>query len=279
MEAMLMAAFCDYVLSVSETYGLKTVKDYRAFAEKVASHFGRRLIRFSAGARAGKKLFFGSSKVRQYSAAKQTYFDEVKIADLARFGFSATNIKRSAEANLFLDFNFHCDSSRPYIQLVLDSAEDKDVQRFDQTKRFLEILKEVSNVEFALADKMESEKWVPMFASGTGLANGRNDFENSVAYSISLSQYLHHTPPFLFAYNYIKMDTSLLEPVPEQTIVKKDADYVTIIFPRCTGKTLDQYPALFEWRDIYEKLKANGIIKVEDRLAKMVDLINSTPGA
>ena len=265
-----MPAFSDYIICVVRMQKLHTVKDYREFAEMVAASFGYRMIRFGASAGGPKKLFFGSYKNRQYSKAKREYFDEVSISDLWKLGFDATNVKRSFIANFFLTFKLCHEVGLVYISFVLDSEGAAAGCLHKQAERFTEMLRGISSIEFMLSGKMSSEKSVPAFVSGIGHANRRNDFENKVADNISYCWRFHQKPPFLFAHNLVKMDASMIVPVPEHVSLEKDGEYVTIAFPRCEGRELHEYPALPEWLSVYEALRGHGIIQVDDKLAGMV---------
>jgi hypothetical protein len=257
----------DYNICVARACRLKTVKDYREFAERAVEHYGYRLIRF--GARAREKLFFGYSKTRQYSKAKSTYFDEVDLAELGGLDFDATNVKGSRLANLSLGFDFCHNASLLYTTLVLDSADGGGAPRFAQTEAFIELMQGISGIEFVLADRMASEKWVDAFARGIGQGR-RSDFENKVAYSISACISIHHKLPYLFAYNHIRMTAATLGPVPRHAVVEERGGYVTVTFPRCFGKTLDQYPLLPEWLSVYRALKEGGILEARAPLDDMV---------
>ena len=265
-----MASNSDYIICTVRMQKLHTVKDYREFAEMVAARFGYRLIRFGAVARKDCKPFFGQYKNRQYSKAKQTYFDEASVSELCELGFYATNVKRSFVANFFLRFSFRYDAGLDYIHLVLDSETGSEGPRSRQTECFIDMLSDVSDIRLVQSDRMDSDKWVDAFASGVCHRNRRNDFENTVAYNISFSKRFHQKPPFLFAHNLVKMDASMIVDVPEHVSLEEDGEYVTIAFPRCEGRELDEYPALPEWLSVYEALRGHGIIQVDDKLAGMV---------
>ena len=272
-----MVNFCDYNIAVVKMQKLHTVKDYREYAEQMVARFGyRRIVRFGVVTNK-KKLFFGTRENRQYSKAKATYFDDVAISDIYKLGFDATSVKGSYITNFFLHFVFQHETGLVYIYLVLDSADQLDSCNFSHAEQFLEALQEIATVRFVQADRMDSEKWVNAFTSGIGQKPRRNDFENRVASSISKCQQFHHQPPFLFAYNYVNTDLDLTPVNPEYVSIENCKGYSKLLFPCCLGKTLDDYPTIPEWASVYESLKSQGIIKIEDKLASMVEDIIAEP--
>ena len=59
--------------------------------------------------------------------------------------------------------------------------------------------------------------------------------------------------------------------------MKEENDtHVSIAFPRCLGKGLDEYPKFPEWEKAYKELKARGEVIVRDNLGMMVEQIFST---
>jgi hypothetical protein len=264
-----MTVFSDYSICITKIHGLETVKDYRAFAEEAVARFGYRLIRF--GAWSVNKLPSGYKSPRQYSKAKSTYYDDLAIADLNGISFDATNVKGSHIANFFLRFNFQHEIALTYVQLTLESDTERDDPQFAQTETFIEMLEGVSDIRFLQSDRMDSEKWVDSFAAGNGHANRRNAFENKVAHNISQAKIIHRKPPFLFAYNLIKMDADILRPFPEHVSIKEEGGYVTLLFPRCIGKELWHYPQYPEWVSVYTTLKEHGILVVDNKLETMIE--------
>jgi hypothetical protein len=264
-----MTVFSDYSICITKIHGLETMKDYRAFAEEAVSRFGYRLVRF--GAWSVKELPFGLKETRQYSEAKSTYYDDLNLMDINGISFEATNVKGSHIANFFLGFKFRHKIGLAHAQLTLESDTERDDPQFAQTETFIEMLEGVSDIQFLQSDRMDSEKWVDSFASGHGHANRRNDFENKVAFSISDGRLRHHKPPFLFAYNLIKMDADILRPFPEHVSIKEEGGYVTLLFPRCIGKELWHYPQYPEWMSVYTTLKEHGILVVDEKLETMIE--------
>ena len=267
-----MATFSDYCIGTIKMHKLLTVKDYRLFAEQIVAHFDYlRIIRFSTHARPTKELFFGDYQVKQYSKTKSSYFDGVNLEDIGGLGFEATNVKGSHISNFFLDFDFAHEDNSVYISLVLDSLEGAGNYLLNLADQCLVLLQDVSTIEFLQSDRMDSSKWVPAFVSGTGQKPKRSEFENAVAFSLSQTRRFHHKPPFLFVHNYIKMDSAIIQILPQQVVSEEKDGFATLFIPSCIGKELNQYPMIPEWISVYRTLKENGIIKVDDKLDLMVE--------
>jgi hypothetical protein len=253
----------DYVLCLCKL-DLPTFADCRRFAKKVFEAMGLQLrkvdVRFSSKQENKKYIRF------RYTEENRALADRYPLTVIHSASFQY--LKRNHDYfELFIDFNsiehegdiykFQYDAVRIMRKNVEGGAES--VRHLG--KVMAEILDEVSSIKYLVADRMGEDRAVQWFIFGGG-SPLRNWFENAVAHNISKSVYTHHQLPFLFFYNYFNCRwlPSRITSDMKDAISSTCGEYVEITFPRCFGKTLDEYALDPEWKRAYTFMESSGAI-------------------
>lgn len=227
-----------FVICYCRLCGDSTFQVVRELADSVFGLIGFRIRRFSiAHLNEKSKLLFHNYL---YKEPRCLEYDEItlKASEYIQYGYDQPKAPLMERQKAYMACN-HISESKYVVELSWEFDGDEKVF-FRLVNVICGHIRKLFILDYVVADQLDAKKSVGEFASGI-LTDTRTSFENQIAFNNQLAAFSDNKLPFLYAY----------------TVTPDGREHY---FPQLLSEELEAYCHNSEWKQLYEKGIAEGVI-------------------